>query len=559
MPGAALSSIAVAATGAAILQALVTGDGGGPLATEPGPPTDVAHLISAAAAAMFVIVAHALWRGSRRAAALAAVALAAVALAGLVRGDHPGSTALALAGMIALGLAHRSFRTGAGAGGTRTPAIIAAVSVMAAWAIALASVLSVARFRGVEAPIAAAGAWLWDGRWWLASGSPPALALDVLAVLAVCSSAVCVRRLLCPAASADGHTDEEHRRAAAIVAEYSTDSLAPFALREDKSFHFACGGMLAYRTLRGTAVVSGDPIGPRGVAPEILASFERAAAARGWDVVLTGASEHHLHGYRALGFKTMCIGEEAVVDPSTFSLAGGSMKALRHAVTRQGRRGWAIETVAGSALTARLIDELAAVESEWRAGRPRLTGFAMTLGRLWGAEEDRHSLYVIGRDPEGRIGAFLRFARYGDGLSLDAMRRVGESPNGLNDALVVRAIEYARAHELSAVSLNFAGFAHLMGAGRRLTRTQRVARWLLARTRSRFQLERLVMFNKKFGPRWERRYLVHREPQRLPVVGLRVLQAEAYVRTPRSRALSARWEPGARPVGARASTPLPQS
>jgi len=31
---------------------------------------------------MFVIVAHALWRGSRRAAALAAVALAAVALAG---------------------------------------------------------------------------------------------------------------------------------------------------------------------------------------------------------------------------------------------------------------------------------------------------------------------------------------------------------------------------------------------------------------------------------------------------------------------------------------------
>jgi lysyl-tRNA synthetase class 2 len=559
MPGATLPSIAVAATGAAILQALVTGNGGGPLATEPGPPTDVAHLLAAATAGMFVIVAHGLWRGSRRAAALAAVALIALALAGLARGHHPGPTALALAGVTALGLTRRSFRTGAAAGGMRTPALIAAASLMTAWVIALASVLSVDRFRGVQAPMAATAAWLWDGRWWLASGSPAALALDVLAVLAVCSSAVCLRRLLCPAAAADGHTDAEHRRAAAIVAEYATDSLAPFALREDKSFHFACGGMLAYRTLRGTAVVSGDPIGPGRLAPAILASFEREAAARGWDVVLTGASEHHLHGYRALGFKTMCIGEEAVVDPSTFSLAGGSMKALRHAVTRQARRGWAIETVAGSDLTPRLIDELGAVEAQWRAGRPRLTGFAMTLGRLWGAEEDRHSLYVIGRNPEGRIGAFLRFAHYGGGLSLDAMRRVGESPNGLNDALVVRAIEHARAHDLPAVSLNFAGFAHLMGADRRLTRAQRVARWVLARTHGRFQLERLVMFNKKFAPRWERRYLVHREPQRLPVLGLRVLQAEAYVRTPRTRPLSARWEPGARPVGARAPTPLPQS
>ena len=39
-------------------------------------------------------------------------------------------------------------------------------------------------------------------------------------------------------------------------------------------------------------------------------------------------------------------------------------------------------------------------------------------------------------------------------------------------------------------------------------RRRAVARWVLARTHGRFQLERLVMFNKKFAPRWEPRHLV---------------------------------------------------
>jgi lysyl-tRNA synthetase class 2 len=554
-PAALLSSVAVAVTGGAIAFALVSGDGGGPLLTEPGPPTDLPHVMAGAGAVMLGIVAHGLWRGSRRAAMLAGVALAALAVIATVHGKHVMTAGLATMGVMALTTARGSFRTGAAGIGTRLPAVVATGSVLGAWAIAVATVLSADRVRGLGAAIAAAAAWLWGGSWWLDSMAPSAVGLDALVVVALCSAAVFVGRLLRPAASAVGHDADEHRRAAAIVARYATDSLAPFALREDKSFHFACGGMLAYRTLRGTAVVSGDPIGPDGTAALILEDFERVAAARGWDVILTSASERHLAQYRALGYKTLCIGEEAVVDPSTFSLAGRSMKALRHAVTRQGRRGWTIETVPGSELTPVLTDELAHVETAWRADRPRLTGFSMTLGRLWGAEEDGDSLYVIGRDPDGAVRAFLRFARYRSGLSLDVMRRVGESPNGLNDALVVTAIEYARAHGMQAVSLNFAGFAHVMAPGRELPPSQRAMRWLLSRTRGHFQLERLVTFNKKFGPRWERRYLVHREPRRLPVVGLRVLQAEAYLRTPRTRPLTARWEPGALPV-ARARAPL---
>jgi lysyl-tRNA synthetase class 2 len=144
----------------------------------------------------------------------------------------------------------------------------------------------------------------------------------------------------------------------------------------------------------------------------------------------------------------------------------------------------------------------------------------------------------------------VRFAEYRDGLSLDVMRRVGDTPNGLTDTLVVGAIQHAGERCLRSVSLNFAGFAHIMADGRRLTLAQRMARALLRGGHGRFQLERLVMFNKKFAPRWEPRYLVHRGLPRLPVLGLRVLQAEAYVRPPRARRLTARWEPRAWPVPA---------
>jgi lysyl-tRNA synthetase class 2 len=172
----------------------------------------------------------------------------------------------------------------------------------------------------------------------------------VLVVAGLAATTWLIALLVRPTASADGHSPEEHARAAAIVAQHATDSLAPFALREDKAFHFSHSGVLAYRTLRGTAVISGDPIGSEGAAPAILASFEREAARRGWGVVLTGASAEHLDGYRSLGLQVVCIGEEAVVDPATFRLAGRSMKALRHAVTRQDRRGWSVELLSGADL-----------------------------------------------------------------------------------------------------------------------------------------------------------------------------------------------------------------
>lgn len=56
------------------------------------------------------------------------------------------------------------------------------------------------------------------------------------------------------------------------------------------------------------------------------------------------------------------------------------------------------------------------------------------------------------------------------------MRREADTPNGLNEAMVVAALEHGRAAGFAEVSLNFDGFAHVMAAARPLSPPYRIAR-----------------------------------------------------------------------------------
>ncbi len=144
-------------------------------------------------------------------------------------------------------------------------------------------------------------------------------------------------------------------------------------------------------------------------------------------------------------------------------------------------------------------------------------------------------LYLLARAPDGRLSATMRFIAHRGKLSLDTMRRVGETPNGLNEALVCRALEVARARGIEEVSLNYAGLAHLVrgpAPGGLLKR--HASRVLMAVLSRHFQMERLVRFNEKFSPDWRARYLVYESRSALPRAIVRTLQAEGYIRAPRS-------------------------
>jgi lysyl-tRNA synthetase class 2 len=191
-----------------------------------------------------------------------------------------------------------------------------------------------------------------------------------------------------------------------------------------------------------------------------------------------------------------------------------------------------------------------AAEAAWRRTHRRLYGFAMASDRLWGAPEDDTDLYAIARNPAGEIRAFQRYVRYRRGLSLDAMRRLDDEPNGISDSLVAAMLAHARELGCAEVSLNFSAFGHLMAADTLERRAHRLFRWALRRLHGRFQLERLMRFAAKFGPAWRPRYVVYTSRTRLPLAALRVLQAEAYIKPPPPprRVARDRWLPAPVPI-----------
>ena len=81
----------------------------------------------------------------------------------------------------------------------------------------------------------------------------------------------------------------DSERARALVRRYGSDTLAYFALREDKNYFFEGEAMLSYRYLWNLGLISADPIGPPEDVRRAMEAFVDRARGQGWGVaVLAG-------------------------------------------------------------------------------------------------------------------------------------------------------------------------------------------------------------------------------------------------------------------------------
>jgi lysyl-tRNA synthetase class 2 len=460
----------------------------------------------------------------------------------------PAMTVAALGVALAFALAGRALRRlrrhGAGGGRPR----IDLLSVPAAglsWALAAAAVLAAPAARVIRAvgrlhPLRGATA-VALGHAHIAA--PWGTVIDLLVGGALVSSLFVARALRRPERLQGETSQAALDRARALVEDHGEDSLSPYVARPDKQFQFARDAVLAFAVIGETVVISGDPVGTPDAAADALGTLVRRAHQAGLRVAAYGASERHLATFRGLGLRAVRAGEEAVVDARSFTLDGRPVRKLRQSVHRLARRGWQVTICEGRQIDGELEAEIGAVEAQWRAQRHRIVGFAMSMGELELAIRP-DDLYVLARSPAGQLQGVVRFLAHRGKLSLDIIRRVGETPNGLTEALVCHALELARAREIEEVSLNYAGLAHLLRAdapGGPLGKS--LARGLLRPLRGRFQMDRLVLFNQKFSPRWRPRYLVFESRAGLPRAVFRVLQAEGYLshKAARRRISSGLW------------------
>jgi len=329
-----------------------------------------------------------------------------------------------------------------------------------------------------------------------------------------------------------GH-GEPSARARELVHAHGGDTLAYFALRDDKAHWIWGETLVAYAVINGVCLVSPDPIGPVHERDAAWLAFRQHVDAHGWSVAVMGASSAWLPVYRASGMRDMYIGDEAIVDVSTFSLEGGRRKSLRQAVNRIAKYGYTIEFHDPSRLAPKLERELRLLMSESRRGAVE-RGFSMTLGRAF-SPDDRSLLLAVCRGPNGEPAAFCQFVPASGihGWSLDLMRRSesSEHPNGLTDFVVVRTIEHLCEHGYSGLGLNFSVMRALLedpgpGLG------QRVERRMLGWLSESMQIESLWKYNAKFDPTWLPRYAVYDSIESFVPAAIAVAKAESFWELP---------------------------
>jgi lysylphosphatidylglycerol synthetase-like protein (DUF2156 family) len=322
-------------------------------------------------------------------------------------------------------------------------------------------------------------------------------------------------------------------RARDIVRRHGTGSLDYFALRDDKQWFFHRDSMVAYAVFGGVCLVSPDPIGPFSERAHVWDSFRRYVDRNGWGLGVMGASEQWLPTYQASGMRFLYIGDEAVVDPRTFSLEGGKMKGLRQAVNRVARYGYTVRFLDPAHLVPEDAARLVELMAKSRRGEQE-RGFSMMLGRLFD-HRDTGLLLTLVEGPDGAPVAMCQFVPSPaiGGFSLDLMRRdPAEHPNGLLDFALCSTIDHLKDIGMKGLSLNFAAMRSILDGESGDGVTQRVERWALKRLSGVLQIETLWRFNAKYEPSWLPRYIVFDSAEQFVPVTLQIMRAESLTEVP---------------------------
>ncbi|MFI0908537.1 phosphatidylglycerol lysyltransferase domain-containing protein [Streptomyces sioyaensis] len=368
--------------------------------------------------------------------------------------------------------------------------------------------------------------------------------LGALGLLTVATTAYLAFRPEHPAARL---TDDDERQLRELLAKHGArDSLGYFALRRDKGAVFSPTGKAAvcYRVISGVMLASGDPIGDVEAWPGAIERFMEEARAHSWTPAVHGCSETGGQVWtRETGMDALELGDEAIVDVADFTLSGRAMRNVRQMVKRIERNGYTTQVRRVRDLEPEELEHVQKAADAWRDTDDE-RGFSMALGRIDAVKDGdaviatAHLAPAEGEEPGlfGDLKALQYFVPWGpDGISLERMRRDRSADPGMNELLIVAALQTAPDLKIKQLSLNFAVFRSYLERGEKLGAgpVMRITRGTLLFLSRWYQIESLYKFNDKFRPRWEPRFVVFRTTRDIPRIGLATMQAEGYLELPR--------------------------
>ncbi len=327
----------------------------------------------------------------------------------------------------------------------------------------------------------------------------------------------------------------EQNLARALVARFGRSSLDYFKCWRDKSYFFSASGdaFLAYRVGGKHAIVLGDPVGPAEEIGTVIAEFKQLCIENDWVLAFHQALPDWLPIYARQGFRKLKIGDEAVVDLTTFSLEGRQRREFRNTVQRLEKQGIDVARH-DPPIPDHVLERAREVSDEWL----RLPGRRerqFTLG-MFDPDYVRSTPLLLASEKGGRALAFMnQVPSYVPGeATIDLMRRRIDVPNGIMDYLFIKLFEDLKASGFTRFSL---GMAPMSGFREReeAAAEERAIHFFFRHMNFLFSYSGLRAYKAKFASSWEPRYLIYQRPLDLPAVAIALGRVSEIRRGRRSR------------------------
>lgn len=286
----------------------------------------------------------------------------------------------------------------------------------------------------------------------------------------------------------------------------SGESYSSLALLGDKRFYLGAhkSSFIMYGISGRTYVVMGDPIGDEAEFEDLVWSFYEEVRHQGGRIALYEVSARYLSIYLELGLTILKFGEEALVDLSSFTLAGSAAQNFRTAINKMTKAGYSFAVLLPAGINDSM-EELRSVSRSWLESRHNgERGFSMGFFD----EKYLQNFPVAVVTFAGKIVAFANICPSGDHteISVDLMRFCSGLPNGIMDFLFVHVILWGKDNDYRKFSL---GMAPLSGLEQRKV----APLWNKAVTLvfhsgvESYNFRGLRAFKAKFSPEWIPRYL----------------------------------------------------
>jgi len=331
--------------------------------------------------------------------------------------------------------------------------------------------------------------------------------LSAIRVLGVGAWAFLFYTIIRPYLPVGKHSNAAMEKAQYYLSQYGSSAMDHFKVGDDKLLFVSeqYQGFISYRIASSFAIVLEEPVCAETVKLPLLEEFEKQCRKMGLRPAFYRVDEQSMYYFDHLRKKKLLIGQEGIVNISTFTLSGKDKKSLRNGLNSLASKGY-VTTINRAPLSPALVQELKVVSDEWLE---QYDMKEMTFSQgLFDADEITQQDVITVTDPEGKIAAFLNIIPdYApEECTYDLIRKRADAPGGCMDALIIALIQDAKDQGLQFLNL---GLVPMSGIQQPQNTAEQVVKFAYEKIKAFRHYHGLREFKEKYATEWSNKYLVY--------------------------------------------------